>query len=51
MPATSLFHMATQASIHYVRRIDDVGDTPYSLLRPMLLKVENPNQLVCLQKG
>ena len=27
--------------------ITDIGDIPYDLVRPVLLKLRNPEQLVC----
>lgn len=32
----------------YNRGILDIGDAPYELVRPALLKIENPEQLVGL---
>ena len=29
-----------------VSGINDIGDCPYDLIRPVLLKLENPDQLV-----
>ncbi|MCJ1249238.1 hypothetical protein MMC30_006461 [Trapelia coarctata] len=48
MPAPSLYHLARKACIKNIRSITDVGDVPYDLLRPILLKIENPEQLVLL---
>ncbi|EME42505.1 hypothetical protein DOTSEDRAFT_73373 [Dothistroma septosporum NZE10] len=45
MPATSLLKMATASAIRLVGQIDDLGRVPYHLARPILLKIQNPQQL------
>ncbi|MCJ1450838.1 hypothetical protein MMC28_001172 [Mycoblastus sanguinarius] len=45
MPARSLLQSASKACIKNIRSITDVGDTPYDLLRPILTKIDNPEQL------
>ena len=62
MPAIPLYHLAKKACIKNIKckhntcqlqqkthirvAITDVGGAPYELLRPVLLKLENPDQLV-----
>lgn len=46
MPALSLQQLATRACIRNVKAITDIGGLPYSLAKPFLLKVDNPDQLV-----
>ncbi|KMU75559.1 hypothetical protein CISG_04962 [Coccidioides immitis RMSCC 3703] len=41
--------MARRACVKQAKAIDDVGDAPYGLVRPILLKVENPRQLHALE--
>ena len=48
MPADSLLDMTRRACGKYVRGIKDIGDCPYALIRPVLLKIESPEQLVRL---
>ncbi|ERF73734.1 hypothetical protein EPUS_00988 [Endocarpon pusillum Z07020] len=43
--ARSLAFLAQKACIKSLKRIDDIGDCPYELIRPVLLKLENPDQL------
>ncbi|KAL2045002.1 hypothetical protein N7G274_002777 [Stereocaulon virgatum] len=45
MPARSLHKMATQACIRNIRSILDVGEAPYELVRPLLLELQDPQQL------
>ncbi|KAK3175092.1 hypothetical protein OEA41_002338 [Lepraria neglecta] len=45
MPARSLNKMATQACIKNIGSILDVGEAPYELVRPLLVKLQNPEQL------
>ncbi|EAS35532.3 elongin-A [Coccidioides immitis RS] len=49
MVVPSLLHMARRACVKQAKAIDDVGDAPYGLVRPILLKVENPRQLHALE--
>lgn len=59
----SLAFLAQKACTKYLKRmsqplrlvhvmtiigITDIGDCPYDLIRPVLLKLENPDQLVSL---
>lgn len=62
MPILPLYHLARKACIknikckyennqlqgitHICIAITDVGDIPYELIRPVLIKLENPDQLV-----
>ncbi|MCJ1236454.1 hypothetical protein MMC14_004435 [Varicellaria rhodocarpa] len=50
MPVPSLYHLAKKACIKNIRHITDVGDVPYDFVRPILLKLENPEQLRELEK-
>ncbi|KAL2358376.1 RNA polymerase II transcription factor SIII subunit A-domain-containing protein [Cryomyces antarcticus] len=45
MPCSSLLDLSRRACIRNIDGITDVGDLPYHLLRPILLKIENPEQL------
>ncbi|EEH07736.1 conserved hypothetical protein [Histoplasma capsulatum G186AR] len=45
MPAPSLLHLARKACIKIIKRIDDIGLARYDLIRPILQKMENPEQL------
>ncbi|KAL9127570.1 MAG: hypothetical protein Q9217_003587 [Psora testacea] len=45
MPVQPLSHMARRACIKNIRQITDVGDTPYEVVRPVLLRIENPEHL------
>ncbi|KAI9739086.1 MAG: hypothetical protein M1834_007299 [Cirrosporium novae-zelandiae] len=51
MPALPLFDIAKQACIRSIKSITDVGDIPYNIIRPALLRVENPYQLMELEKA
>jgi elongin-A len=46
MPADSLLDMARRAMARYSNAINDIGDMPYALVRPALLKVDHPDRLV-----
>ncbi|EHY59470.1 hypothetical protein HRR83_001256 [Exophiala dermatitidis] len=45
MPADSLLAMARRACGRYSARITDIGDLDYELVRPVLMKIENPEKL------
>ncbi|KAH8695973.1 putative RNA polymerase II transcription factor SIII subunit A [Talaromyces proteolyticus] len=45
MPARSLLAMSTRIAIQYSRSLTDVGNIPYPLARPFLIKIESPAQL------
>ncbi|MCJ1359648.1 MAG: hypothetical protein MMC33_009650 [Icmadophila ericetorum] len=47
----SLYQLARNSCIKNIRSITDVGDVPYKLLRPVLLKLENPEQLYELEQN
>ncbi|MCJ1404755.1 hypothetical protein MMC11_007981 [Xylographa trunciseda] len=51
MPVASLYYLARKACIKNIRSITDVGDIPYDLIRPVLLKLENPEQLHVLEEA
>ncbi|KAF3392650.1 hypothetical protein F1880_008580 [Penicillium rolfsii] len=45
MPAPSLKHLATTTAIKHVKLLTDIGNLPYNLVRPILMKVDNPEKL------
>ena len=45
MPAPSLLDLSRRACIKNINHLEDVGDIHYQLIRPVLLKLENPEQL------
>ncbi|KAI9720678.1 MAG: hypothetical protein M1812_002858 [Candelaria pacifica] len=49
MPAPSLLQLAKWACIRNIEAIVDVGDAPYAVVRPILLKVKSPKQLEALE--
>ncbi|MCJ1393995.1 hypothetical protein MMC18_006872 [Xylographa bjoerkii] len=51
MPVAPLYYLARKACIKNIRSITDVGDIPYDLIRPVLLKLENPEQLHVLEEA
>lgn len=46
MPADSLVDMCIRACIKRRGILPSVGDLPYDLVRPILAKIESPEQLV-----
>ena len=46
MPADSLRDMARRVAARNAHKINDVGNMPYSLVRPILMKIESPEKLV-----
>jgi hypothetical protein len=46
MPADSLLDMTRRVAARNVHKITDIGNMPYQLVRPILLKVESPEKLV-----
>ncbi|KAL8699437.1 MAG: hypothetical protein Q9201_006002, partial [Fulgogasparrea decipioides] len=48
MPAPSLNQLVRRMLVKNITMLTDVGDIPYDVIRPILLKIENPEQLVCL---
>ena len=51
MPAPTLIQLARKACIKNVNSITDIGDAEYSLVRPVLLKLQNPKQLYQLEQN
>ncbi|KAJ5207259.1 RNA polymerase II transcription factor SIII subunit A [Penicillium cf. griseofulvum] len=49
MPAPSLLHLATATAIRFVKDLDDLGAMPYSLARPILLNIQNPEKLHAME--
>ncbi|KAL1991050.1 hypothetical protein VTN49DRAFT_5554 [Thermomyces lanuginosus] len=49
MPAASLLAMSTRAAAQNVKNLVDIGNMPYSLVRPILSKVESPAQLRAIE--
>ncbi|EPS29185.1 hypothetical protein PDE_04134 [Penicillium oxalicum 114-2] len=49
MPAPSLKHLATITAIKHVKSINDVGNLPYALVRPILMRVDNPEKLHAME--
>ncbi|KAK5117190.1 hypothetical protein LTR85_008958 [Meristemomyces frigidus] len=45
MPTPTLQSMAARSCIRSLRGITDVADTPYDLIKPVLRKIQNPDQL------
>ncbi|KAJ5102962.1 RNA polymerase II transcription factor SIII subunit A-domain-containing protein [Penicillium argentinense] len=45
MPARSLLKMVTAVAVKNYRDINDIGDVPYHIARPILVKVESPVEL------
>ena len=50
MPVHSLAQLARKACIKNVNSITDVGDAEYDLVRPVLLRLQNPKQLYELEQ-
>ncbi|KAL8683503.1 MAG: hypothetical protein Q9186_000543 [Xanthomendoza sp. 1 TL-2023] len=51
MPAKSLGDLARRALVKNITNLTDIGDIPYDMIRPVLLKLENPNQLQKLEEA
>ncbi|KAL2838495.1 RNA polymerase II transcription factor SIII subunit A-domain-containing protein [Aspergillus pseudodeflectus] len=49
MPAPSLRHLCTATAIRNVKYLNDIGNIPYELARPFLLKIESPEKLRSLE--
>ncbi|PWY93302.1 hypothetical protein BO94DRAFT_460744 [Aspergillus sclerotioniger CBS 115572] len=49
MPPPSLLQLCTAIAIRNVKHLDDIGNMPYTLARPFLLKVESPEKLRSLE--
>ncbi|KAL8908425.1 MAG: hypothetical protein Q9207_000844 [Kuettlingeria erythrocarpa] len=50
MPAPSLSELTRRALIKNITNVTDIGDIPYQIVRPVLLKIENPKQLQMLEE-
>lgn len=48
MPADTLFNLAQRAAARLHAGIESVGDLPWELVRPIILKIESPERLVRL---
>lgn len=51
MPARTLYQTAVHWLVKNKEGIDDVGDIPYEKIRPVLLKIERPDQLASIEKN
>ncbi|KAJ5591662.1 RNA polymerase II transcription factor SIII subunit A [Penicillium hispanicum] len=49
MPAPSLLQLATATAVKHAKLLSDVGNLPYALVRPILLKVDNPEKLHAME--
>ncbi|PLB42444.1 elongin A domain-containing protein [Aspergillus candidus] len=49
MPVPSLLQLCTNTAVRNVKYLNDIGDVPYSLARPFLLKIESPEKLRSLE--
>ncbi|KAK6348602.1 hypothetical protein TWF718_006390 [Orbilia javanica] len=47
----SLFDLAKRVCIRNVNHIDDIGDLPYSVVKPILERVVSPRQLKTIEKN
>ncbi|KAE8383330.1 RNA polymerase II transcription factor SIII subunit A-domain-containing protein [Aspergillus bertholletiae] len=45
MPPPSLLQLCTATAIKNVKYLNDIGNVPYTLARPFLLKIESPEKL------
>ncbi|KAJ5151071.1 uncharacterized protein N7482_010323 [Penicillium canariense] len=45
MPVPTLKHLATATAVKHVKLLNDIGNLPYALVRPILMKVDNPEKL------
>lgn len=50
MPVQSLYDLAKARLIANISSLTDVGDVPYDFLKPVLKKIENPTQLLALER-
>ena len=50
MPVDKLSDLARRACVKNIKRLFDIGECPYDLIRPALLKIESPEQLVSRPK-
>ncbi|KAL8719200.1 MAG: hypothetical protein Q9181_008090, partial [Wetmoreana brouardii] len=51
MPVQSLNQLVRRILVKNITMLTDVGDIPYDVVRPILLKLENPEQLSILEKA
>ncbi|KAJ5178813.1 hypothetical protein N7492_002023 [Penicillium capsulatum] len=49
MPAPSLLQLATATAVKHHKWLHDIGNLPYVLVRPILLKIDNPEKLHALE--
>ncbi|KAJ5657913.1 uncharacterized protein N7484_001562 [Penicillium longicatenatum] len=49
MPAPSLLQLAMATAVKHVKSLNDIGNLPYNLVRPILLKVDNPEKLHAME--
>ncbi|KAL6232951.1 hypothetical protein BDW75DRAFT_232378 [Aspergillus navahoensis] len=49
MPLPTLRQLCTAAAVRNVKYLNDIGNIPYALARPFLLKVESPEKLRSLE--
>ncbi|KAK3065723.1 hypothetical protein LTS18_002474, partial [Coniosporium uncinatum] len=49
--AASLYEQAKRRLIKSIDLLDNVGDLPYDFIRPVLVKLENPNQLRTIEEN
>ncbi|KAL3474328.1 RNA polymerase II transcription factor SIII subunit A-domain-containing protein [Aspergillus californicus] len=49
MPAQTLRQLCTATAIRNVKFLNDIGNIPYALARPFLLKIESPEKLRALE--
>ncbi|OJJ58870.1 hypothetical protein ASPSYDRAFT_152066 [Aspergillus sydowii CBS 593.65] len=49
MPAPTLRQLCTATAIRNVKYLNDIGNVPYTLARPFLLKIESPEKLRSLE--
>ena len=50
MPVLTLSKLAVQCAIKHVRDITDLGDAPFKLVEPIILKIDNAQQLKELEE-
>ncbi|PYH95740.1 RNA polymerase II transcription factor SIII subunit A [Aspergillus ellipticus CBS 707.79] len=50
MPPPSLLQLCTVTAMRNVKYLNDIGNIPYALARPFLLKVESPEKLRSLEQ-
>ncbi|KAK6358665.1 hypothetical protein TWF730_007988 [Orbilia blumenaviensis] len=47
----TLFELAKRVCIRHTNHINDVGELPYSVIRPVLIRVEDPDRLKEIEKN